>query len=114
MFDITFTAETTDRPMRHRPPPFLFLSGNGRPPSLLGRMLASVAAVGIFVLAFTVSIFVLAGALAVGAIAWGWLMWKTRVLRRDLRAQMEAAQRGEAREITVIEGEVIREESRRR
>lgn len=91
--------------MRHRPDPFLFLSGSGRPPSLLGRVLASVAAVGIFVLA---------GALVVGAIAWAWLMWKTRVLRRDLRAQMEAAQRGEAREVTVIEGEVVREESRER
>ncbi|MGE3772003.1 MAG: hypothetical protein AB7I32_03700 [Gammaproteobacteria bacterium] len=100
--------------MRHRPDPFLFLAGKARPPSLLGRVLASVAAVGILVLAFTVSVFVLAGALVVGALAWAWLMWKTRVLRRDLRAQMEAAQRGEARGVTIIEGEVIREEPRER
>lgn len=99
--------------MRDRPDPFLLLSGNGRPPSLLARVVASVAAVGIFVLAFTVSLFVLAGALAVGAIAWGWFMWKTRGLRRDLRAQMDAAQRGESRGVTIIEGEVIREDSRR-
>ncbi len=100
--------------MQNRPDPFLLLTGNGRPASLLARVLASVVAVGLFVLAFTVSMFVLAGALAVGVVGWGWFMWKTRVLRRDLRARMEAAQRGDPRSVTVIEGEVIREESRER
>ncbi len=101
--------------MPNRPDPFLLrLTGNGRPPSLLGRALASVAAVGIFVLAFTVSIFVLAGALAVGAIAWGWFLWKTRGLRRDLRAQMEAVQRGGPRDVTIIEGEIVSDEARER
>jgi hypothetical protein len=100
--------------MHDRPDPFLLLTGNGRRPSLLGRVLASVFAIGIFVLAFTVSIFVLAGALAVGAIAWGWFLWKTRGLRRDLRAQMAAAQRGDPPGVTIIEGEVIREETRER
>lgn len=93
--------------------PFRLLTGNGRPPSLLGRIVATVAAVGIFALAFTLSVFVLAGAVAVGVIFWGWFMWKTRALRRDLRQQMETMQqRSGERDITIIEGEVIREEDR--
>lgn len=89
--------------------PFLLLTGGARPPSLFGRIVATIAAIGIFALAFTVSVFVLAGALAVGAIAWGWFMWKTRALRRDLRAQMDTMQRNAGRDVTIIEGEVIRE-----
>jgi len=97
--------------MPDRPIPFLLLTGNGRPPSLLGRIVAGVAAIGIFVLAFTVSLFVLAGALAIGVLAWGWFMWKTRALRRDLRAQMESMQRGATHDVTIIEGEVVRDSS---
>lgn len=95
-----------------RPVLLLHLTGNGRPPSLLGRALAAIAAVALFVLAFTVSVFVLAGALAVGALAWGWMLWKTRGLRRQLRAQMDAVRGAAPSSGVVIEGEVVRRESR--
>ena len=40
-------------------------------------------------------------------------MWKTRALRRDLRQQMATMQqRADERDITIIEGEVIRDEDR--
>jgi len=93
--------------------PFRLLTGSGRPPSLLGRIVATIAAVGLFALAFTMSVFVLAGAIAVGVTFWGWLMWKTRALRRDLRQQMSTLQqRAGERDSTIIEGEVVREEDR--
>ena len=98
--------------MRDNPDPFRLLNGRRRPPGLLTRIVATIAAVGLFALAFTVSVFVLAGALALGAVAWGWFMWKTRALRRDLRAQMETMQRTGEREVTIIEGEVIRDDEK--
>ncbi len=98
--------------MPERSDPFILLTGRGRPPSLLSRILATVVAAGIFVLAFTVSVFVLIGALGVGLVAWGWIMWKTRGLRRELRAGMAQAQRTGGRDVTVIEGEIIRDDSR--
>ena len=103
--------------MRMNPDPFRLPNGRGRPPGLLARVLATVAAAGLFVLAFMMSAFVLAGALALGLVAWGWFWWKTRAVRRALREQMRNAPPGsqawEGREITIIEGEVIRDADER-
>jgi hypothetical protein len=99
--------------MSTNPDPFRVLLGGGaRPPSLLGRIIATVGAVALFALAFTVSVFVLIGALALGLVAWGWFWWKTRELRRQVREQFDAAARaGQAGDAapgaTIIEGEVI-------
>jgi ABC-type phosphate transport system permease subunit len=99
--------------MRMNPDPFRLPNGRGQPPGLFARILATVAASGLFVLAFMVSAFVLAGALALGLLAWGWFWWNTRAMRRALREQMRNASPGSqasgGREIAIIEGEVIRD-----
>lgn len=103
--------------MRMNQDPFRLLNGRGQPPGLFARILATVAAAGLFVLAFMMSVFVLAGALALGLVAWGWFWWKTRAVRRELREQMRNAPPGSpvsgGREITIIEGEVIRDADER-
>jgi len=107
-------APTSEITMSTNPDPFrVLLGGSARPPSLLGRIVATVGAVALFALAFTVSVFVLVGALALGLVAWGWFWWKTRELRRQIREQFDAAARagqagaGAPPGGTVIEGEVI-------
>jgi len=99
--------------MRMNPDPFRLLNGRGQPPGPFARILATIAAVGLFVLAFTMSVFVLAGALVLGLVAWGWFWWKTRALRRALREQMRnappAGREATIIEGTIIEGEVIRD-----
>lgn len=61
-----------------------------------------------FVFAFAVSVVVL----AIGSIGAAYLFWKTRAVRRELREQIEAAQRraAPAEDGNVVEGEVIGEE----
>jgi len=99
--------------MRMNHDPFRLPRGRGQPPGLLARILATVAAAGLFVLAFMMSAFVLAGALVLGLVAWGWFWWKTRAVRRALQEQMRSAPPGSqvygGREVTIIEGEVIRD-----
>jgi hypothetical protein len=103
--------------MRMNHDPFRLPRGRGQPPGLLARVLATVAAAGLFVLAFMMSAFVLAGALVLGLVAWGWFWWKTRAVRRALQEQMRNAPPGSQvygrREVTIIEGEVIRDPDER-
>lgn len=75
--------------------------------SVWGRVLVSALAVVVGVVLFTFSLVVLAVFLALGLMAWAWLMWRTRGIRRQMREQMEeAVQREGAPESgTVIEGE---------
>ncbi len=91
--------------------------GDGAPPSLLQKLVAVVVAAAVFSLALMFSVVLFAVVLTVGAAAWGYLWWKTRALRKTMRAQGEARMRaqdqaagahGSARGL-VIEGEVIRE-----
>ncbi|MFA7606131.1 MAG: hypothetical protein WCY08_06065 [Rhodocyclaceae bacterium] len=109
--------------------------GGMRPPGIVARALAVVATVAIGVLTFMFSIVVFAVVLAVGVIGWGYLWWKTRAIRKQMReagfgqpgagfdpnhfrharpghGQTDAGfQRGErgSSEHVVIEGEFIRE-----
>lgn len=81
--------------------------GDGVPPSLLQKIVAAVVTVAVFALALMFSVVLFAVVLTVGAAAWGYLWWKTRALRKAMRAQGEAT--GAHGRGLVIEGEVIRE-----
>ena len=91
---------------------------NGPPQSLLGKLLTLIAGGAFLVLAFMFSLVALA-IVAVGAVGlWGWLWWKTRAVRKQMREQMGEQMRNPAASATsagrdgyIIEGEVIREES---
>ena len=79
----------------------------GRPvhaPGLLGKVVTIAAGAVLLVAVFTVSLLVFAIVAAGVSLAWGYLWWKTR----DLRDQMRERPTGER----VIEGEVIREAAR--
>ena len=88
------------------------------PPTLLQKIVGAVVMAGVFVLALTFSVALFAVLLTAGAAIWAWVWWKTRALRKAMRAQMEAqaasgrgaqgARPGSARGL-IIEGEVIRE-----
>jgi hypothetical protein len=88
----------------------LRLPGNGpqlqrRTPGVLSRLLT--AGVGIVLLAGTLalSLIVIAAGTLAAVVVGGYLWWKTRELRRQIREQ--------PRDGRVIEGEAIREDSRR-
>lgn len=72
---------------------------------------AAALAVGIIlaVIAFVFASVVLALAAAIALVVGGWLWWRTRHLRREMRRQAEALQR---REGAVIEGEYRRIDER--
>jgi ABC-type bacteriocin/lantibiotic exporter with double-glycine peptidase domain len=77
-----------------------------QPQSLLGKLLTLVLG-GIFlVLAFMFSLVFLAVVATGGLMLWGWLLWKTRAIRKQMR---EENPQQPAREGYIIEGEVIRE-----
>jgi Flp pilus assembly protein TadB len=79
----------------------------GQPASLAGRLLGFVGAIVVAILAFMFSLAALAVVAVGGALLGGWLWWKTRAVRRQMREQMatQAAQRPDGGYI--IEGEVI-------
>ena len=82
----------------------------GKSPGLLRKLMAlmvTVALVGL-VLMFSAVLFVII--LVVGTIAWVYLWWKTRELRKQMRdfASREAVQQEKASGGEVFEGEVIR------
>ena len=76
-----------------------------QPAGLLGKMLAFVLSAALLVLGLMFSLVALA-VIALGGLALGgWLWWKTRRLRQQLREAAAATADGGQ----VIEGEVIRE-----
>ena len=80
----------------------------GQPASLAGRLLGFVGAIIVAILAFMFSLAALAVVAVGGALLGGWLWWKTRAVRKQMREQMQrqATQRPDGGYI--IEGEVIR------
>lgn len=92
------------------------------PQGLLGRVLGVAIGAVLLVASLLFSVVVFAVLLAAGVIVGGYLWWRTRALRRQLREQMQAmeeqlragqpgpgAARPGARDETVIEGDFIRE-----
>lgn len=77
------------------------------PRSLTGKLLSLVLGAAFLVLAFMFSLVALA-IVAVGGLAvWGWLWWKTRAIRKQMREQGPMAT--PADDAYIIEGEVVRE-----
>jgi Flp pilus assembly protein TadB len=73
-----------------------------RRPGFLGKLLAAVAGAVLLVSAFMVSLLVFAVALAGALLLVGYVWWKTRDLRRQMRERPPGGH--------VIEGEVIRDD----
>ncbi|MBN8442176.1 MAG: hypothetical protein J0M28_10835 [Thauera sp.] len=75
--------------------------GAAQPPSLLQKIVAGLTAVLVFGVALMFSVVLFAVVVTVGAVAWGYLWWKSRDLRKQMRDRPPGG--------LVIEGEVIRE-----
>ncbi|MBL8460980.1 MAG: hypothetical protein JNL20_00495, partial [Thauera sp.] len=61
-----------------------------KPPTLLQKVVGAVVMAGVFMLALTFSVAFFAVLLTAGVAIWGWVWWKTRALRKAMRAQMDA------------------------
>ena len=85
-----------------------FSSRDGKPPSLLQKAVALLVTVLVFGLALMASVVLFAIVLSIGSIAWGYLWWKTRKLRQQMRARAGEGQSPAGQGEMVIEGEVIR------
>ena len=66
--------------------------------NLLQRVVGALVGIVLFIAAFFFASVVLAVAAILALLVWGWLMWRTR----DLRREMERASKDDG---TVIEGE---------
>ena len=82
------------------------LSGNGprfhaHRVGFLGKFLTTVASAAVLVVVFMLSLLVFAAVAAIALLAGGYLWWKTRTLRRQMRERPPGAR--------VIDGEVIRD-----
>lgn len=83
-----------------------------QPPGLLGKALTALITIALLVLGFMFSLLLVAFAAGVALLAWGYLWWKTRALRRHLREQAQATGSMERQEApaggSVFEGEAVR------
>jgi hypothetical protein len=90
-------------------------TATGGASGFLRKVAVAVVGAALLVLGIAFSVVFFAVALVVGAVAWGYVAWKTRAVRREMRARMEEAasdpMRGEAPRDTargrVIEGEAV-------
>lgn len=76
-------------------------------PGLLGRIVAFAVSAALIVLAFMFSLVALAVVGIGGVLLGGWLWWKTRQLRKQMREQGFAV-RAESDQGQIIEGEAFR------
>ena len=76
-------------------------------PGLLSKVVTIAVGAVLLVAVFTVSLLVFSIVATGGLLVLGYLWWKTRDLRKQIREQMRQRPTGER----VIEGEVIREAS---
>ena len=70
-------------------------------PGFLSKILTTVASVAVLVMAFMLSLLVFAFVAAIGLMLGGYLWWKTRELRKQMRERPPGGR--------VIDGEVIRD-----
>ncbi|MEO6975007.1 MAG: hypothetical protein ABI144_03895 [Gallionella sp.] len=93
--------------MRNLPPNSTNIPGPFR------NLLAVVATAAVFGLALMFSVVVVAIILVAGTIAWGYLWWRTRELRKQMRNYPPPGmmREGEMAEEDVIRGEVIEGEA---
>jgi Flp pilus assembly protein TadB len=103
----------------HQPNSFNRLGNNAAPATRgpLATLLAIISGTALIALGFTFSLVILAVVTVIGLFGFGYIWWKTRALRKQIREQMEnlGQQRPAAATVDVvtgdiIEGEVIREE----
>ncbi len=82
----------------------------GKTPSLLRKLVALAVTATLFVLLLMFSAVLIGVIAVVGTIAWAYLWWKTRKLRKQMRDLHSSAMRAQARASNdeVFEGEVIR------
>jgi uncharacterized SAM-binding protein YcdF (DUF218 family) len=102
----------------HTQTPFNRLGSHAVPTTRgpLATLLAVISGTALIVLGFTFSLVILAAVAVIGLFGFGYLWWKTRALRKQIREQMESlAQQqpatspvGNSDEGVVIEGEVLR------
>ncbi len=82
------------------------------PPSILGRVVGVIVTIAVAIVALMFSAVFFAVIIVVGLIAWGYLWWKTREVRKQMRefaAQNQPVMREQsASNDEVYEGEVIR------
>jgi signal transduction histidine kinase len=86
------------------------LNSPSNSPSFLRKLVAFVLTVAMFGLVLMFSAVLLVIILVVGTLAWGYLWWKTREIRKQMRA-FQAAQMMRGKPVSaddVVEGEVIR------
>ncbi|MBL8429594.1 MAG: hypothetical protein JNJ95_06870 [Dechloromonas sp.] len=85
----------------------------GTPSGPLAKVVAFLLSATFLVMAFMFSLVALAVVAVVGVVLGGWLWWKTRALRKQMKEMREAAQQmgdgGPMPNDQVIEGEFIRE-----
>lgn len=79
-------------------------------PGLLAKALTLLVTTALLVLGFMFSLLLVGFAVALALIAWGYLWWKTRRLRRHLREQAASMDRAGTADGSVFEGEAVRVE----
>ena len=75
---------------------------------IVGRIVAGIVGAVALVVGLALSFAVFVGVATLAVIAGGWLLWKTRALRKHMREQMNERPAGGR----IIEGEVIRDAAR--
>lgn len=76
----------------------------GPRPGLFGRVVAGIAGAAALIVGLVLSFAVFVGVATAAVAVGGWLLWKTRALRRQLRERPVGPAGGR-----IIEGEVVRE-----
>jgi len=88
---------------------------SGAAGGILRKLAMAVGGVALLGLGLVLSVVFFAAALVVGATAWAYLAWKTRALRREMRARMDEVAADPSRGTSaraaasgrVIEGEAV-------
>jgi hypothetical protein len=77
-------------------------------PSLFAKALTLLITTTLLVLGFMFSLLLVGFAVVLALVAWGYLWWKTRRLRRHLREQTASMDHAGTADGSVFEGEAVR------